>query len=95
MQLAQVRRHCVAAKEALSRDTTTSIPVVLPGLYQSVPLTREQFERMIRGWLEDTIALLQRTLHSAHVPAEQLSAVLLVGASSRIPLVQQMVSPRR
>ena len=67
-------------------------PVVLPGLYQSVPLTREQFERMIRGWLEDTIALLQRTLHSAHVPAEQLSAVLLVGASSRIPLVQQMVA---
>jgi actin-like ATPase involved in cell morphogenesis len=90
--LARVRQECVDAKEALSADTETSIPVMLPGLNTEVRLTRAEFEGMIRVPLLETVAALRRALQSAHVDADALAAVLLVGGSSRIPMIAQMVS---
>jgi YVTN family beta-propeller protein len=90
--LARLRQDCVLAKEALSVDTETVLPVFLPGRHFDVKLTREEFENMVRAPIESTIGALSRTLRSAQVAPEQLSAVLLVGGSSRIPLVARMVS---
>jgi actin-like ATPase involved in cell morphogenesis len=88
----RLRADCVAAKEALSADTDATIPVMLPGIQTEVRLTRAEFEGMIRPALEDTIAALERSIRSAGLHAEDLKSVLLVGGSSRIPLVAQMVS---
>ncbi|MCM4085019.1 Hsp70 family protein [Paractinoplanes hotanensis] len=90
--LARLRRDCVEAKEALSFDTETSIPVALPGLHTRVRLNRSELESMISPALEDTIAATRRALRGAGVDAGQVSAVLLAGGSSRIPLVAQMLS---
>ena len=90
--VARLRRECVDAKEALSSDTDTSIPVLLPDLRTQVRLVRGEFEEMIRPVVAETIAALRRALQSAHLEPEDLHAVLLVGGSSRIPLVAQMVS---
>ena len=89
--LARLRQECIEAKEALSADVETSIPVVLPGLHTEVRLTRAEFESMIRVPLLETIAALRRALRSASVEPEDLTAVLLVGGSSRIPLVAELV----
>jgi YVTN family beta-propeller protein len=90
--LARLGQDCVLAKEALSIDTETTIPVFLPNRHFDVPLTRAEFEDMIRAPIESTIGTLIRTLRSAQVDPNQLSAVLLVGGSSRIPLVARMIS---
>ena len=45
--LLRLRRECTAAKEALTADTETIIPVLLPAAQTTVPLTREAFEGMI------------------------------------------------
>ncbi|HWN32896.1 MAG TPA: Hsp70 family protein, partial [Pseudonocardia sp.] len=90
--LARLRQDCILAKEALSVDTETVLPVFLPGRHFDVKLTRAEFEEMVRAPIESTIGALSRTLRSAQVTPEQLSAVLLVGGSSRIPLVARMVS---
>ena len=90
--LVRLREECVEAKEALSSDTEVSIPVALPNLQTEVRLTRREFEAMIRPTLNDTIDSLRRALRSADVEAAQLDKVLLVGGSSRIPIVAQMVS---
>jgi len=90
--VAQIRRECTEAKEALSSDTEVSIPVLLPGSRGSVRLHRSEFEAMIRPQIEDTVAALRRAIQSAGLSPEQLTAVLLVGGSSRIPLVGQLVS---
>ena len=66
--------------------------MLLPSLQTEVRLTRGEFETMIRPSVASTIASLQRALESADVSAEQVDTVLLVGGSSRIPLVSQMVS---
>jgi molecular chaperone DnaK len=90
--LARLRQDCILAKEALSVDTETILPVFLPGRHFDVRITRSDFEDMVRAPIESTIGALSRTLQSAQVEPADLSAVLLVGGSSRIPLVARMVS---
>jgi YVTN family beta-propeller protein len=90
--LARLRQDAILAKEALSVDTSVTIPVFLPNRHFDVRLTRGEFEDLIRAQVESTIGALTRTLRSAHVEPSDLNAVLLVGGSSRIPLVGQMIT---
>jgi hypothetical protein len=90
--LHQLRRDCVLAKEALSYDTETSIPVNLPGTHTIVRLTRGELEEMIRPLLAETISAFRRALSSSGCSAADLSGVLLAGGSSRIPLVAELLS---
>lgn len=90
--VARLRSDCTEAKEALSVDTDVAIPVVLPGVQREVRLTRPEFEDKIRPALAETIVALRRALRSAGVTPEEVSAVLLVGGSSRVPLISQMLS---
>ena len=89
---ARLREECVEAKEALSSDSETTIPVLLPNVMTEVRLTRAEFEAMIRPTLTNSIVALQRALRSANVTPADISRVLLVGGSSRIPIVAEMVS---
>jgi actin-like ATPase involved in cell morphogenesis len=90
--LTQLRQDCVEAKEALSSETDVSIPVMLPTHHTEVRLTRQELEAMIRPALNETLVALRRAVASAEVEPAGLSAVLLVGGSSRIPLVAQLVT---
>jgi len=89
--LARLRRECVEAKEALATDVDVVIPVLLPTIQTDVRLTRSEFEAMIRPTLIDSIDALRRALRSASVGPDDVATVLLVGGSSRIPLVAQLV----
>ncbi|MGW5720270.1 Hsp70 family protein [Amycolatopsis sp. NPDC003865] len=88
----RLRQECVLAKEALSADTEAAVPVLLPSVQTEVRLTRGEFEEMIRPSITATIGSLHRALRSANLRPADLGAVLLVGGSSRIPLVSQLVS---
>jgi actin-like ATPase involved in cell morphogenesis len=90
--VARLRQDCVEAKEALSSDTDTSIPVMLPNLQTEVRLTRREFETLIRPSLLDSIEAMRRAVDSADITFDDVSKVLLVGGSSRIPLIAQLVS---
>jgi molecular chaperone DnaK len=83
----EVRR----AKEALSADTDATIAVSLPGLQTEVRLTREELEGMIRPRVTQTVEALQRAVASTGLSMDDVSRVLLVGGSSRIPLVGLLV----
>ena len=88
----RLRRECVEAKEALSFDTQATIPVMLPGIRTNVRITRVEFEAAIRSSIDHTVDALRRSVESAALSPDDLQAVLLVGGSSRIPLVAQMIS---
>ena len=90
--MARLRADCVEAKEALSSDTQVSIPVLLPNLHTEVRLTRGELETMMRPVLEDTVGALRRAIGSAELTPSEVDRVLLVGGSSRIPMVGQMVT---
>jgi molecular chaperone DnaK len=89
---AALRRECIDAKEALSADTEVTIPVLAPGIQSQIRLVRAEFEDMIRAQVGETVQALRRTLESAQLEPEELDVVLLVGGSSRVPLVAQLVS---
>ena len=89
--LEQLRARCATAKEALSTEVETSIPVTLPGLDTTVRLTRTELDGLLDSPLRATVEATQRALQSAQVGATDLVTVLLVGGSSRIPLVGQLL----
>ncbi|MBV8992731.1 MAG: Hsp70 family protein [Pseudonocardiales bacterium] len=86
------RRECTEAKEALSVDTEVTIPVLLPQVQSQVSLTRAGFEDLIRPQITETVDALGRALASAGVAPADLDAVLVVGGSSRIPLVADLLA---
>lgn len=90
--LARLRRECVEAKEALSADSEASISVLLPGIQQQVRLVRSDFEAMIGEPVRETVDALEGSLQDLGLTPADLSAVLLIGGSSRIPLVAQLIS---
>ena len=90
--LARLRRECVEAKEALSADSEASISVLLPGAQQQVRLVRAEFEAMIEEPIRETVDALERSLEQLGLEPADLTAVLLIGGSSRIPLVAQLIS---
>jgi actin-like ATPase involved in cell morphogenesis len=89
--MARLAADCVAAKEALSSDSDATISVILPNLQTEIRITRGEFEAMIRPTIRETVEALRRALTSAQVEPKDLKAVLLVGGSSRIPLVGELV----
>lgn len=92
--LSQLRRECVDAKEALSFDSDVVVPVLLAAGRSSVRLTRAEFEDMIDPFVSRTIDALERALDAVEIDPAQLDAVLLIGGSSRIPLITQRLSER-
>jgi actin-like ATPase involved in cell morphogenesis len=88
--LVRLRRDCTEAKEVLSTDSETAIPVSLPGIPPtSVRLTRAELEDMMRSDVERTVRCMRRALESAEVQADDVRTVVLVGGSSRIPMVAE------
>ena len=87
----RLRDECRRAKEALSGDTDATIPVSLPGIQTEVRLTRDELEQMVRPRIVETVRALERTITSAGLRTEQVSRVLLVGGSSRMPIVAQVI----
>ncbi|UOQ53317.1 Fe-S protein assembly chaperone HscA [Hymenobacter cellulosivorans] len=58
----------------------------------TLPLTKEKFNELVRPLVERTIASCRQALTDAQLRPQQLDAVLLVGGSTRVPLVYDSVS---
>jgi molecular chaperone DnaK len=85
------------AKKALSSQKRAEIllPVNIPdfGMVDiDMEISREEFENDIRLRLEDTIDLVRASLKTASQRASDISAVLLVGGSTAMPLVHTLLS---
>jgi len=89
--LARLRDEGRRAKEALSYEPATTVQVELPGFRTELPLTREDFEDLVRPRIAETIGALARVTESAGLTFHGLDRILLIGGSSRIPLVAEMV----
>ena len=90
--VAQVGTAAIDAKEALSSDTQAVVPVLLPDYRGEVRITRSELEAELRPLVGRTIDVFRRTCAAAEIALADLGTVLLVGGSSRIPLVAQMIN---
>jgi molecular chaperone DnaK len=63
-------------------------------LHLDVEVSREEYEGMIRPLVESTLDSVARAMEDAGKQAGQIDAVLLVGGSTRTPLVNQVLTDR-
>ncbi len=85
------------AKIELSNVTQTDInlPYITADAtgpkHMNITLTRAKFEELIRDLVDSTTAPMNQALKDANLTADKLDKILLVGGSSRVPLVQETV----
>ena len=97
MALQRLKDAAEKAKIELSNQTSTEInlPYIMP--VDGVPkhlvktLTRAKFEQLCDDLFQRTIIPCRKALEDARLSASQIDEVLLVGGSSRIPEVQEIV----
>lgn len=86
-----LRNDCDQAKVMLSQQPKTTITCRHEGKAVSVPVTREQFDELTADLLQRTIDTAELVLQQAKVTPEQLDAIVLVGGSTLMPKVPQML----
>ena len=87
---ALLKREAENAKMALSDWSETTIRVPTAGNL-SIALTREKFEALIMPLVEQTLSYCRRALVDAKLTIADIDEVILVGGSTRIPLVRRRV----
>ena len=98
MALQRIRQAAEQAKMELSSAPSTSISLPYLHADQNGPrnlersLTRAQFERMITPVIDRTLEPCKKALADANLSSSDIDEVILVGGSTRIPLVQEKVS---
>lgn len=86
MQLAR------SVKEQLSSADSATVTLELPaGKQWSGELQRDQFESLIEPLVRKTLTACRRALRDAGVQADEIEDVVMVGGSTRVPLVRRMV----
>ena len=83
----QLLDAAIAAKIALSDAETATVEVA--GWTGSV--TREQFNELIAALVKRTLLACRRALKDAGVEADEVLEVVMVGGSTRVPLVRERV----
>jgi molecular chaperone DnaK len=89
--LGRLWRDCEDAKRTLSARHKATVPCEYQGRAMLVEVTREQFERATHDLLDRTAFTTRQTLRAAALSWDKLDRILLVGGSTRMPAVRQMV----
>ena len=97
MAMQRIKDAAEKAKKDLSGMTTAqiSIPFITQGedgpLHLDVTLTRAKFEEINHDLFESTLTPVRDALKEAGLKAKDIDKVLLVGGSTRIPYIQELV----
>ncbi|MGD0308375.1 MAG: molecular chaperone DnaK [Acidobacteriota bacterium] len=97
MALQRLREAAEKAKMELSTvmETEINLPFITADAggpkHLNMKLTRAKFEQMVEDILQRTVGPTKQALADAGVKSENIHEVVLVGGSTRIPRVQQIV----
>ena len=86
------------AKKELSssNETTINLPFITATQegpkHFNISITRTKFEGLIEDLIDETIQHIETVLHDAEVSKNDITEIVMVGGSTRIPLVEQKVS---
>ena len=97
MAMQRLKEAAEKAKKDLSGVTSTEIscPFITQGedgpLHLNMSLSRAKFEDLIRDLVESTLTPVRNALKDAGMKKEDIDQVILVGGSTRIPMVQELI----
>ena len=97
MAMQRLKEVSEKAKKDLSSMTTTEVsaPFISQGedgpLHLNLTLTRAKFEDLVRDLIESTLGPVKQAIKDAKIKKEDIDKVILVGGSTRIPMVQELI----
>ncbi len=97
MAMQRLKDAAEKAKKDLSGVSTTqiSLPFLSQGengpLHLEISLSRAKFEELVHDLIESTLKPVRQALKDAKISAKDIDKVLLVGGSTRIPKVQEVI----
>ena len=97
MALQRIKDEAEKAKKALSTQTTTTISLPFIGMVDGSPvnfemdLSRAKFESLNKDLFDSTLVQVKNALKDAGLKSSDIDQVVLVGGSSRIPYIQELV----
>ena len=97
MAMQRLKDAAEKAKKDLSGVTTTtiSLPFISQGedgpLHLELQLTRAKFEDLVSDLIESTLEPVRKAMKDAKLKNSDLDKVILVGGSTRIPAVQELI----
>lgn len=91
--LGKLRRECEKAKRELSSKTQVRVEIeaLHDGKDLSETLTRARFEQLNEDLFKKTLKPVQKVLKDSGLAKSEVSEIVLVGGSTRIPKVQELV----
>jgi len=87
----ELYQRCLAAKIALSTKPRAAIPVNHAGNRTVIEVTRDEFEGLTKDLVERCAATCQKLLDREGLSWDGIDEVLLVGGSTRMPMIRQRV----
>ena len=92
--LRRLRTACERAKRTLSSSTQAHIEIdsLFEGIDFNSTITRARFEDMNQDYFQKCLTPVEKVVKDAKMSKGQIHEVVLVGGSTRIPKVQQMLS---
>jgi L1 cell adhesion molecule like protein len=89
----RMRTQCERAKRTLSSSTQATIEVdsLLDGIDYSCTLSRARFEELCMDYFKSTIPPVEKVLRDSGIDKRAVHEVVLVGGSTRIPKVQELI----
>lgn len=91
--LQKLRKEVERVKRALSGQMSARMEIedLVPGYDFSETLTRAKFEELNDALFKKTLKPVQKVLEDAMLDIDEVNEIILVGGSTRIPKVQQMI----
>ncbi|CAI0453774.1 unnamed protein product [Linum tenue] len=91
--LGKLRRECERVKRVLSSQTQARVEIdsLTEGMDLLEPLTRARFENLNLDLFERTLEVVKSTMEDAKVEKGQIDEIVLVGGSTRIPKIREML----
>ncbi len=90
-QLAEEVKVKLSSEDIVEIDEKFFAKVDNKPLHLRVEVTKEDFNKLIKANILETIELLNSTMEEAEIEYEELSGILLTGGSSRIPLIEELI----
>ncbi|CAH6419233.1 Heat shock protein 70 [uncultured virus] len=92
--LRRLRSACESAKRTLSSSAQASIEVdsLFEGIDFYTSITRARFEELNSDLFRECLTSVEKVLRDAEISKSQVDEIVLVGGSTRIPKVQQLLS---
>ncbi|KAH9755201.1 Heat shock 70 kDa protein BIP1 [Citrus sinensis] len=91
--IGKLRRECERAKRALSSQHQVRVEIesLFDGVDFSEPLTRARFEELNMDLFKKTMGPVKKALEDAGLKKTDIREIVLVGGSTRIPKIQQLL----